>query len=210
MTCVSFPNEGNDGAAGRGASWAKDAVEAEVSVPELVLQRRQFAAQHQVAFSLRYDAAVFSSVTQDWWDFITKPASSVAAGRSVRLVHFSQVQRFTMMSVHSPTAKPSAVRLDSCTLICIWNIWEPSRPQKVLIYESDVRRREHFFFDLMNLFVLICWTPPRLSCCHCGRHRCSAAASARGRPRWCLQGPQWAPCCYGTWGNRRAATTAWR
>uniref|UniRef100_UPI003AB023AE cytoplasmic dynein 2 intermediate chain 1 n=1 Tax=Centroberyx gerrardi TaxID=166262 RepID=UPI003AB023AE len=60
-------------------------------------------------------------------------------GRHVSLVHFSQVQRHTMMSVHSPTAKPSAVRLDSCTIICIWNIWEPSRPQKILVYESEVR-----------------------------------------------------------------------
>ncbi|XP_070708871.1 cytoplasmic dynein 2 intermediate chain 1 isoform X1 [Pempheris klunzingeri] len=60
-------------------------------------------------------------------------------GRSISLVHFSQVQRHTMMSVHSPTTKPSAVRLDSCTIICIWNIWEPSRPQKVLVYESEVQ-----------------------------------------------------------------------
>ncbi|XP_051266842.1 cytoplasmic dynein 2 intermediate chain 1 isoform X1 [Dicentrarchus labrax] len=60
-------------------------------------------------------------------------------GRSVSLLHFSQVQRQTMMSVHSPTTKPSAVRLDSCTIICIWNIWEPSRPQKVLVYESEVQ-----------------------------------------------------------------------
>ncbi|KAM3593678.1 uncharacterized protein V6R79_018923 [Siganus canaliculatus] len=60
-------------------------------------------------------------------------------GRSVSLVHFSHVQRHTMMSVHSPTIKPSAVRLDSCTIICIWNIWEPSRPQKVLVYESEVQ-----------------------------------------------------------------------
>ncbi|KAM9337393.1 LOW QUALITY PROTEIN: cytoplasmic dynein 2 intermediate chain 1 [Symphorus nematophorus] len=60
-------------------------------------------------------------------------------GRSVSLVHFSQVQRHTMMSVHSPTTKPSAVRLDSCTIICIWNIWEPSRPRKVLVYESEVQ-----------------------------------------------------------------------
>lgn len=59
-------------------------------------------------------------------------------GRGISRVHFSQVQRHTMMSVHSPTTKPSAVRLDSCTIICIWNIWEPSRPQKVLIYESEV------------------------------------------------------------------------
>ncbi|XP_041817328.1 cytoplasmic dynein 2 intermediate chain 1 isoform X2 [Chelmon rostratus] len=60
-------------------------------------------------------------------------------GRSISVVHFSQVQRHTMMSVHSPTTKPSAVRLDSCTIICIWNIWEPSRPQKVLVYESEVQ-----------------------------------------------------------------------
>ncbi|KAI3355322.1 hypothetical protein L3Q82_018175 [Scortum barcoo] len=60
-------------------------------------------------------------------------------GRSISLVHFSEVQRHTMMSVHNPTTKPSAVRLDSCTIICIWNIWEPSRPQKVLVYESEVQ-----------------------------------------------------------------------
>uniref|UniRef100_A0A3Q1GT55 Dynein 2 intermediate chain 1 n=1 Tax=Acanthochromis polyacanthus TaxID=80966 RepID=A0A3Q1GT55_9TELE len=60
-------------------------------------------------------------------------------GRQISLLHFSQVQRHTMMSVHMPTSKPSAVRLDSCTIICIWNIWEPSRPQKVLIYESEVQ-----------------------------------------------------------------------
>ncbi|XP_008289553.1 WD repeat-containing protein 60 isoform X2 [Stegastes partitus] len=60
-------------------------------------------------------------------------------GRQISLLHFSQVQRHTMMSVHMPTTKPSAVRLDSCTIICIWNIWEPSRPQKVLVYESEVQ-----------------------------------------------------------------------
>jgi hypothetical protein len=43
-----------------------------------------------------------------------------------------------MLSVHNPSAKPSAVRLDSKTIICIWNIWEPSRPQKILVYESEV------------------------------------------------------------------------
>uniref|UniRef100_UPI0037E9570D cytoplasmic dynein 2 intermediate chain 1 n=1 Tax=Semicossyphus pulcher TaxID=241346 RepID=UPI0037E9570D len=60
-------------------------------------------------------------------------------GRHISLVHFSQVQRHTMMSVHDPTTKPSAVRLDSYTIICIWNIREPSRPQKVLVYESEVQ-----------------------------------------------------------------------
>ncbi|KAK6299959.1 hypothetical protein J4Q44_G00299920 [Coregonus suidteri] len=59
-------------------------------------------------------------------------------GRQISLVKFSQVQRQTMLSVHSPSAKPSAVRLDSKSIICIWNIWEPSRPQKILVYESEV------------------------------------------------------------------------
>ncbi|XP_062336024.1 cytoplasmic dynein 2 intermediate chain 1 isoform X1 [Osmerus eperlanus] len=60
-------------------------------------------------------------------------------GRPISLVHFSQVQTQTVLSVHSPTQKPSAVRLDSKTIICIWNIWEPSRPQKILVYESELR-----------------------------------------------------------------------
>nr|XP_043902416.1 cytoplasmic dynein 2 intermediate chain 1 isoform X4 [Solea senegalensis] len=60
-------------------------------------------------------------------------------GRHISLVHFSQVQSHTMMSVHTPTTTPSAVRLDSCTIICIWNIWEPSRPQRILVYESEVQ-----------------------------------------------------------------------
>ncbi|XP_017261788.1 cytoplasmic dynein 2 intermediate chain 1 isoform X2 [Kryptolebias marmoratus] len=60
-------------------------------------------------------------------------------GRQISLVHFSQVQKHTMLSVHLPTAKASAVRLDSSTIICIWNIWEPSRPQKILLYESEVQ-----------------------------------------------------------------------
>ncbi|XP_068604282.1 cytoplasmic dynein 2 intermediate chain 1 [Brachionichthys hirsutus] len=60
-------------------------------------------------------------------------------GRGVSLVHFSQVQKHAMLSVHSPTAEASAVRLDGCAVICVWNIWEPSRPQKVLVYESEVR-----------------------------------------------------------------------
>uniref|UniRef100_H3CJY9 Dynein 2 intermediate chain 1 n=1 Tax=Tetraodon nigroviridis TaxID=99883 RepID=H3CJY9_TETNG len=48
-------------------------------------------------------------------------------------------QRNTLMTVHVPAASHSDALLDDCTLICIWNIWEPSRPQKVLVYESEVR-----------------------------------------------------------------------
>ncbi|KAM4543925.1 cytoplasmic dynein 2 intermediate chain 1 isoform 2-T2 [Fundulus diaphanus] len=60
-------------------------------------------------------------------------------GRQISLVHFSQAQKHTMLSVHTPTATASAVRLDSCTVVCVWNIWEPSRPQQILVYESEVQ-----------------------------------------------------------------------
>ncbi|XP_058638150.1 cytoplasmic dynein 2 intermediate chain 1 isoform X2 [Onychostoma macrolepis] len=60
-------------------------------------------------------------------------------GRQVSLLQFSQVQRQTLLSVHPPSSKSSAVRLDCETIICVWNIWEPSRPQKILLYESEVR-----------------------------------------------------------------------
>ncbi|XP_051755889.1 cytoplasmic dynein 2 intermediate chain 1 isoform X2 [Ctenopharyngodon idella] len=60
-------------------------------------------------------------------------------GRQVSLLQFSQVQRQTLLSVHPPPPKTSAVQLDSETVICVWNIWEPSRPQKILLYESEVR-----------------------------------------------------------------------
>ena len=50
-------------------------------------------------------------------------------------------QRQTLLSVHGPLARPGAVRLDGWTLLCVWNMWEPSRPQKVLVYESEVNPR---------------------------------------------------------------------
>nr|XP_029138074.1 WD repeat-containing protein 60 isoform X2 [Labrus bergylta] len=59
-------------------------------------------------------------------------------GRHISLLHFSQVQRHTVMSVHDPTTEPSAVRLDSYTIVCVWNIREPFRPQKVLVYDSQI------------------------------------------------------------------------
>ncbi|KAK0137770.1 WD repeat-containing protein 60 [Merluccius polli] len=59
-------------------------------------------------------------------------------GRPCSLLLFSSVRRQTLLSVHGPLDRPGAVRLDSWTLICVWNIWEPSRPQKILVYESEV------------------------------------------------------------------------
>ncbi|XP_072543263.1 cytoplasmic dynein 2 intermediate chain 1 isoform X2 [Salminus brasiliensis] len=60
-------------------------------------------------------------------------------GRQVTLLHFSQVQTHTLLSIHAPCSGSSDPQLDSKTLICVWNIWEPSAPQRILIYESEVR-----------------------------------------------------------------------
>ncbi|KAM9826924.1 LOW QUALITY PROTEIN: cytoplasmic dynein 2 intermediate chain 1 [Neosynchiropus ocellatus] len=60
-------------------------------------------------------------------------------GRHISLVHFSKDQRHIMVSVHKPASEHSTSRLDSCSIMCIWNIWEPSRPQKILVYESEVQ-----------------------------------------------------------------------
>ncbi|XP_067864101.1 cytoplasmic dynein 2 intermediate chain 1 isoform X6 [Heptranchias perlo] len=60
-------------------------------------------------------------------------------GREVLCLHFSQVQRQTLLSVHSLPEKSGVVQLASNYIICVWNIWEPSAPQKVLVCESEVQ-----------------------------------------------------------------------
>ncbi|XP_053485843.1 cytoplasmic dynein 2 intermediate chain 1 isoform X3 [Ictalurus furcatus] len=60
-------------------------------------------------------------------------------GRQVTLLHFSQTQTHTLLSVHSPHSGSSDVTLDSKTLMCVWNIWEPSTPQRILVCEAEVR-----------------------------------------------------------------------
>ncbi|XP_051872006.1 cytoplasmic dynein 2 intermediate chain 1 isoform X5 [Pristis pectinata] len=41
--------------------------------------------------------------------------------------------------VHSLPKEPGMVQVASYYIICVWNIWEPSFPQKVLICESEVQ-----------------------------------------------------------------------
>ncbi|KAF4088718.1 hypothetical protein AMELA_G00058030 [Ameiurus melas] len=60
-------------------------------------------------------------------------------GREVTLLHFSQSQTHTLLSLHSPRSGSSDVTLDSKTLMCVWNIWEPSTPQRILVCEAEVR-----------------------------------------------------------------------
>ncbi|KAK1797431.1 hypothetical protein P4O66_008802 [Electrophorus voltai] len=60
-------------------------------------------------------------------------------GRQVTLLHFSNVQVHILLSVHAPRCGPSEDTLDTHTLLCVWNIWEPSAPQKFLICEAEVQ-----------------------------------------------------------------------
>uniref|UniRef100_A0A8C6W2T1 Cytoplasmic dynein 2 intermediate chain 1 n=1 Tax=Nannospalax galili TaxID=1026970 RepID=A0A8C6W2T1_NANGA len=59
-------------------------------------------------------------------------------GRKVTCLHASPVQRQTVVSVHDLPEKTFAPSLDSRNLLCVWDIWQPSGPQKVLICESKV------------------------------------------------------------------------
>ncbi|XP_059827865.1 cytoplasmic dynein 2 intermediate chain 1 isoform X1 [Hypanus sabinus] len=60
-------------------------------------------------------------------------------GREVLSLYFSRVQRQTLLSVHSLPKESAMVQVANCCIICVWNIWEPSFPQKVLICESEVQ-----------------------------------------------------------------------
>ncbi|XP_045145793.1 cytoplasmic dynein 2 intermediate chain 1 isoform X2 [Echinops telfairi] len=58
--------------------------------------------------------------------------------RKVSCLHASQVQRQTMVSVHDLPEKTFSDQLDQRYILCIWDIWQPSSPQKVLICDSKV------------------------------------------------------------------------
>lgn len=44
-----------------------------------------------------------------------------------------------MVSVHGVAEKAFAPVLDDKYVLCVWDIWQPSGPQKVLICESKVQ-----------------------------------------------------------------------
>lgn len=46
-----------------------------------------------------------------------------------------------MVSVHDLPEKAFVPLLDSKYVLCVWDIWQPSGPQKVLICESQVQLR---------------------------------------------------------------------
>ncbi|XP_050166479.1 cytoplasmic dynein 2 intermediate chain 1 [Myiozetetes cayanensis] len=58
--------------------------------------------------------------------------------RKISCLYVSQVQRQTLLSVHGLPEKAGVDLLNRKSLICVWNIWQPSSPQKVLICDSEV------------------------------------------------------------------------
>uniref|UniRef100_A0A8C3X1Q1 Cytoplasmic dynein 2 intermediate chain 1 n=1 Tax=Catagonus wagneri TaxID=51154 RepID=A0A8C3X1Q1_9CETA len=58
--------------------------------------------------------------------------------RRVCCLHASQVHRRTVVSVHGLPAKAFSPLLDGRCVLCVWDIWQPSGPQKILISESEV------------------------------------------------------------------------
>lgn len=61
--------------------------------------------------------------------------------RKVSYLHASQVQRQMVVSVHDLPGKVFTQPLDYRYILCVWDIWQPSEPQKVLICESKVHSR---------------------------------------------------------------------
>ncbi|NXC42687.1 WDR60 protein, partial [Penelope pileata] len=59
-------------------------------------------------------------------------------GRKISCLYVSQVQRQALLSVHGLPEKADVALLNRKSIICVWNIWQPSSPQKVLICDSEV------------------------------------------------------------------------
>ncbi|XP_072781422.1 cytoplasmic dynein 2 intermediate chain 1 isoform X1 [Taeniopygia guttata] len=59
-------------------------------------------------------------------------------GRKIPYLYVSQVQKQTLLSAHGLPEKADVDLLSRKSLICVWNIWQPSSPQKVLICDSEV------------------------------------------------------------------------
>ncbi|XP_021143741.2 cytoplasmic dynein 2 intermediate chain 1 isoform X3 [Columba livia] len=58
--------------------------------------------------------------------------------RKISCLCVSQVQRQTLLSVHGLPEKTGVGLLNRKSIICVWNIWQPSSPQKLLMCDSEV------------------------------------------------------------------------
>lgn len=62
--------------------------------------------------------------------------------RKVSCLHASPAQGQIVVSAHSLPTKTCTSLLDSRYVLCVWDIWQPSGPQKVLVCESEVQLGE--------------------------------------------------------------------
>ncbi|XP_062423656.1 cytoplasmic dynein 2 intermediate chain 1 isoform X2 [Rhea pennata] len=58
--------------------------------------------------------------------------------RKISCLCVSQVQRQMLLSAHGLPEKAGVTLLNRKSIICVWNVWQPSSPQKVLICDSEV------------------------------------------------------------------------
>lgn len=63
----------------------------------------------------------------------------LSSDRSVSCLHTCQAQRRTLVSVHGLPGKALAPLLDHRHVLCVWDVRQPSGPQKVLVCESKVQ-----------------------------------------------------------------------
>ncbi|XP_075683526.1 cytoplasmic dynein 2 intermediate chain 1 [Rhinoderma darwinii] len=60
-------------------------------------------------------------------------------GRSVYQLQFSEAQRHLLLTVHGLDDSAESTSLWEKYIICVWNIWQPSTPQKILFCESEIK-----------------------------------------------------------------------
>ncbi|XP_073437714.1 cytoplasmic dynein 2 intermediate chain 1 isoform X2 [Dendrobates tinctorius] len=60
-------------------------------------------------------------------------------GRSVYLLQFSEAQRHLLLTLHGLDTSTTSTSVWEKYIICVWNIWQPSTPQKILICQSEVK-----------------------------------------------------------------------
>ncbi|KAM3929084.1 cytoplasmic dynein 2 intermediate chain 1 [Leptodactylus fuscus] len=60
-------------------------------------------------------------------------------GRSVYQLQFSDTQRHLLLTLHGLGNSTESSSVWEKYIICVWNIWQPSTPQKILCSESEVK-----------------------------------------------------------------------
>lgn len=63
----------------------------------------------------------------------------LSSDRRVSCLHACRAQRRTVVSVHGLPGKASAPLLGHRHVLCVWDVRQPSEPQKVLVCESKVQ-----------------------------------------------------------------------